>query len=165
MEFSLLYPQNKEYTIRYLTDEAVNDLSIDFLLDNLTEVRNEREHLRNLMTQVTDDPEVIKYRRDVFEDFLRFPKLREVMEELVNRLADLKDVARFQKDQEGPSLWSLINRLREIDEYVGCITMIKNTLEELDVHSDGMKALRKLVTDISRESGFSSFVTGITVFE
>lgn len=154
MEFSLLYPQNKEYTIRYLTDEAVNDLSIDFLLDNLTEVRNEREHLRNLMTQVTDDPEVIKYRRDVFEDFLRFPKLREVMEELVNRLADLKDVARFQKDQEGPSLWSLINRLREIDEYVGCITMIKNTLEELDVHSDGMKALRKLVTDIDRESGF-----------
>ena len=153
-EFSLLYPQNREFTLHKLTDEAINDLSIDFLLDNLTEIKNEREHIRSLMTQITDDPVVIQYRCDVFEDFLRFPKLRAVMEELVKRLADLKDVARFQKDQEGPSLWSLINRLREIDEYVSCITMIKSTLEELDVQSEGMRTLRQIVTDIDRESGF-----------
>ena len=153
-EFSLLFPQGKEYKVNQLTPEAVNDLSIDFLLDNLTDVRNEREHIRNLLTQVTDDEEVIRYRGGVFEDFLRFPKLRDAMEELVARLADLKDVARFQKDQEGPSLWSLINRLREVDEYVSCITMIKNTLEELDVTSEEMKTLRQIVTDIDRESGF-----------
>ncbi|MEE0953566.1 MAG: hypothetical protein U0L60_06120, partial [Ruminococcus sp.] len=132
-EFSLLHPQGAAYTVHTLTDEAVNDLSIDFLLENLTEKRSERGHLRALMTQVTDDPDVIRYRCDVFEDFLRFPKLRTVMEELVDRLADLRDVARFQKDQEGPSLWSLVNRLREIDEYVSCITLLKDTLEELDV--------------------------------
>ena len=148
MEFSLLYPQGREYTVNHLTDEAVNDLSIDFLLDNLTDKRSERDHLRSLMTRVTDDAEVIRYRCDVFEDFLRFPKLRAAMEELVARLADLKDVARFRKNEEGPSLWSLINRLREIDEYVSCITMIKATLEKLDVQSDGMKTLRQIVTDI-----------------
>ncbi len=153
-DFSLLFPQGKEYKVNQLTPEAVNDLSIDFLLDNLTDVRNEREHIRNLLTQVTDDEEVIRYRGGVFEDFLRFPKLRAAMEELVARLADLKDVARFQKDQEGPSLWSLVNRLREVDEYVSCITMIKNTLEELDITSEGMKTLRQIVTDIDRESGF-----------
>ena len=81
-EFSLLYPQNREFTLHKLTDEAINDLSIDFLLDNLTEIKNEREHIRSLMTQITDDPVVIQYRCDVFEDFLRFPKLRAVMEEL-----------------------------------------------------------------------------------
>ena len=154
MEFSLLYPQGREYTVNHLTDEAVNDLSIDFLLDNLTDKRSERDHLRSLMTRVTDDAEVIRYRCDVFEDFLRFPELRAAMEELVARLADLKDVARFRKNEEGPSLWSLINRLREIDEYVSCITMIKATLEKLDVQSDGMKTLRQIVTDIDRESGF-----------
>ncbi len=154
MDFSLLYPQGREFTVNKLTDEAVNDLSIDFLLDNLTEKRNEREHIRNLMTQVTDDPVVIKYRCDVFEDFLRFPKLRSDMEELVKRLADLKDLERFQKEQEGPSLWSLFNRLREIDEYVNCITTIKKTLEQLDVQSEGMLTLRQIVTDIDRESGF-----------
>ena len=153
-EFSLLYPQGKEYAVNRLTDESINDLSIDFLLDNLTEIKNEREHLRSLMTQVTDDPVVIRYRGDVFEDFLRFPKLRAAMEELVRRLSDLKDLERFQKNQEGPSLWSLVNRLREIDEYVSCITMIKTTLEELPVQSEGMLTLRRIVTDIDRESGF-----------
>ncbi len=153
-DFSLLYPQGREFTVKKLTAEAINDLSIDFLLDNLTDIRNEREHIFNLMTQVTDDPVVIKYRCDVFEDFLRFPELRAAMEELVKRLADLKDLSRFQKDQEGPSLWSLINRLREIDDYVTCITAIKNILEKLDVRSEGMLTLRQIVTDIDRESGF-----------
>ena len=160
-EFSLLHPLSSEYVENRLTEEAINDLSIDFLLDNLTESRNERGHLRNLMTRVTDDPAVIRYRCDVFEDFYRFPKLREVMEELVARLSDLKDVARFQKDQEGPSLWSLVNRLREIDEYVSCITLIKKTLEELDIRSEGMRTLLKIVTDIDRESGFPLLKTDI----
>lgn len=153
-EFSLMYPQSHAFTVQTLTDEAVNDLSIDFLVSNLSEQRNERELLKNLMTKITDDPDVIRYRCDVFEDFLRFPKLREAMETLVKRLADLKDLERFQKDQEGPSLWSLINRLREIDEYVSCITTIRQVLEELDVQSEGMLTLRQIVTDIDRKSGF-----------
>ena len=154
MEFSLLYPQNVEYKVNKLTDEAINDLSIDFLVDNLTDKSKERGHIYSLLTKVTDNHEVISYRRDVFEDFLRFPKLREAMEELVARLADLKDIVRFQKDQEGPSLWSLVNRLREIDEYVSCITMIKDTLEHLAIQSEGMLTLKKIVTDIYKESGF-----------
>ena len=61
-EFSLLHPLSSEYAENRLTEEAINDLSIDFLLDNLTESRNERGHLRSLMTRVTDDPAVIRYR-------------------------------------------------------------------------------------------------------
>lgn len=161
MEFSLLYPQGAEKSFKTLKDEAINDLSIDFIIDALSDVKYEREHIRNLMTQITDDPEIIRYRRDIFEDFLRFPKLRENMEELVLRLADLRDLERFQKDQEGSALWSLVNRLREIDEYVSCITMIKNTLEELDIKSEGMLSLRQIVTDIDRESGFAELKADI----
>lgn len=154
MDFSLLYPTGAPRAEHKLTPEAVNDLSIDFLLDALTEVRNERDHLRKLMLQVNDDAETISYRCDVFEDFLRFPELRSAMAQLVDRLADLRDIERFQKDQDGSAFWSLVNRLREIDEYVSCITMIKNTLESLDVRSKGMRELRQIVTDIDRESGF-----------
>ena len=154
MEYSLLYPDNSERKHKTLTDESINDLSIDFLLDALTEKKNEREHMRKLMTCVTDDPDVIRYRCDVFEDFLRFPKLRTSMEDLVLKLADLRDLERFQKDQEGSAFWSLVNRLREIDEYVSCISMIRDILGDLDIRSEGMKNLRKMVNDISLESGF-----------
>ena len=161
MKFSLLYPQGAERKFNTLTDEALNDLSIDFILDALTEVRSERPHLLSLMSQITCDPEVIRYRRDIFEDFLRFPALRSAMSELVLRLSDLRDLERFQKDTDASALWSLINRLREIDEYVGCITMIKTTLEALDITSQGMKELRGIVTDIDRESGFTELKADI----
>ena len=154
MEYSLMFPQNAEQSYKTLTPESVNDLSIEFLLDALTKQRYERDHIRKIMTRVTDDPEVIRYRCDVFEDFLRFPKLRDAMEELVVKLADLRDVERFQKDQEGSALWSLVIRLREIDDYVTCITAMKNVLDELDVRSEGMLTLRKIISDISADSGF-----------
>lgn len=161
MKFSLLFPQGAERTAATLTDEAVNDLSIEFLLDALTEVRAERPHLLNMMTKLPCDPDVIRYRRDIFEDFLRFPALRKSMTELVGKLADLRDLERFQMDSDASSLWSLINRLREIDDYMTCINMLRDTLTGLDITSAGMRELRELVTDIPIESGFDALKADI----
>lgn len=161
MDFSLFYPKGKERTFHKLSEEAINDLSIDFIADALTDVKYEREQLRTIMTTVTGDHEVIAYRCDVFDDFLRLPKLREDMAELVAKLKDLMDLERFQKDKDASDLWSLINRLREIGTYVTCINTIKATLESLDIRSQGMKELRGIVTDISSESGFDCLLEDI----
>lgn len=154
MEFSMFFPENVSEDSNTLSPGCVNDLSIEFLLDALTENKNERIVLSNLMNGICPDPEVIRYRNGVFEDFYKHKELRQAMEELIPRLSDLRDIERFQKDQEGSALWSLVNRLREIDEYVNCITSLKNTLEKIDIQSDGMKRLRELVTEIDRDSGF-----------
>ena len=152
--FSLMFPEGKNRDCSQLTDEAVNDLSLDFILDALSEDNYEKNLMRKIMVQVICDEEIIRYRRDVFEDFLRFPNLRDEMSELLKKLTDLREIERFQKDQEASSLWMLINRLREIDEYVGCITRIKEILENLDIKSDGMLRLKEIVTDIHSASGF-----------
>lgn len=154
--FSLLHPQNSDAVYRTLTKEAANDLSVDFLCNTLTEDAYERNSIKQLLTQITDDEEVIKYRCDVFDDFLHFPKLREDLTELLSKLADLREIERFQKDSEASSLWQLINRLREIDGYVDCITQIKNTLESIDIKSQGLLILKKNVTEIYNDSGFPS---------
>ena len=151
---SLLHPQNSNAVYRTLTKEAVNDLSLDFLCDALTEDAYERNSIKQLLTQITDDEEVIKYRCDVFDDFLRFPKLREDLTALLAKLADLREIDRFQKDSEASSLWQLINRLREIGGYVDCITQIKTTLESIDVKSQGLLTLKENVTSIYNDSGF-----------
>ena len=161
MKFSLFYPQNTERNLQQLSDEAVNDLSLEFIVDALTEVNAEKPHLMGLMRQIPSDPEVIRYRRDIFEDFLRFPKLREAMKELVLKLTDLRDLERFQKDTDMSSLWSLINRLREIDDYISCITMIKNVLSDMEVTSSGMRELKEMVTNIPIESGFDELKADI----
>ena len=154
MDYSLMYPTGSNTDNKTLTDEAVNDLSINFIVEALTDVKSERELICSAMKKITDDPEVIRYRCDVFEDFLKFPKLRDAMIELTLKLADLRDLERFQKDQEASQLWSLINRIREIDDYVSCIRMIKDTLSGLDIQSEGLLTLKQMVIDIERDSGF-----------
>lgn len=151
---SLLHPQNSNAVYRTLTKEAINDLSVDFLCNALTEDAYERNSIKQLLTKITDDEEVIKYRCDVFDDFLRFPKLREDLTALLEKLADLREIERFQKDSEASSLWQLINRLREIGCYVDCITQIKTTLETIDVKSQGLLTLKENVTSIYNDSGF-----------
>ncbi|MBQ6412525.1 MAG: hypothetical protein IJI19_03485, partial [Ruminococcus sp.] len=161
MKFSLMNPNGTEKSYQVLPDEAINDLSIDFILEALTEKQNERPHLRGMLIRVPMDPEIIRYRHDVFEDFLRFPELRKAMTELTLKLSDLRDLERFQMDGDTSALWSLINRLREIDDYIDCINMIKATLNDLDVTSKGMRDLREIVTDIARESGFDELKADI----
>ena len=133
MNFSLLYPENAERSYHTLSDEAVNDLSLEFILDALTDRHTERPHLLGMMTKLPTDAETIRYRHEVFADFLRYPKLREKMRELVAKLSDLRDLERFQMDNDSSALWSLINRLREMDDYMACINTIKQTLREIPI--------------------------------
>ncbi len=153
--FSLLHPENKEVVYKTLNKEALNDLSIDYLCENLTDDPYELNSIKRLLTNITCDEEVIEYRRDIFEDFLKFPKLRSDLTALLLKLKDLREIERFQKDTEASSLWQLINRLRELDGYVDCITSIKDTLESLDIKSQGLLRLREIVNDIFNHSGFS----------
>ena len=161
MKFSLFYPDPDNRDSIKLTDECINDLSLDFITEALTEAPYERDLLRGMMSRFTADEAAIRYRCDIFDDFLRLPKLRRCLGELLLELKNLMDLERFQKDTEAPALWSLVNRLREIDSYVACITSIKTTLEGLDIRSGGMKELLRIVTDISSESGFDELKADI----
>lgn len=153
-ELSLLHPQNSKAVYRTLTKEAINDLSIDFICNALTKEEFERNSIKQLLINITDDVEVIKYRCDVFDDFLRFPQLREDLSALLVKLNDLREIERFQKDTEASSMWQLVNRLREMGGYVECITQIKNTLESIDVRSEGLLCLKEKVQAIYNDSGF-----------
>jgi hypothetical protein len=52
----------------------------------------ERQMIRIIMTHITENPEVIRYRSDVFEDILRFPKMREQLQKLLDRVDFFKNL-------------------------------------------------------------------------
>ncbi len=153
-ELSLLHPKNSNAKYRTLTKEAVNDLSVDYLCNALTEDEYERNIIKQLLINITDDEDVIKYRCDVFDDFLRYPSLRQDLAALLVKLNDMKEIDRYKKDTEASSLWQLINRLREMGGYVECITQIKNTLESIDVRSEGLLELKSAVQAVYNDKGF-----------
>lgn len=152
--FSLLYSENYKSEYMMLTDEACNDLSLDLICRTLSGEVFEQNIIKNIMMKVERNPDTVRYRSDVFEDIMRFPKLREQIKLLLDELAYLKDLEKSAKDATAAPVWQLINRLQELDIYVNCISQINECLSENDIHSDGLKNLKEFVNSIYNESGF-----------
>lgn len=153
-DFSLLYPRDKEPNYIVLGDEVVNDMSVEYICEKLSGELYEQNIIRNTMIRVEKDPEVIRYRRDVFDDLFHYPKLRERIKELLDELAYLKDLEKSAKDATASPVWQLINRLQELDIYVNCISGIYESISEHDIHSEGLKQLGDFVGSVFQESGF-----------
>ena len=72
-DFSLLYPNDKEPAGKFLSEETINDLSIEMICEKLSGDTFEQNIIKNIMIKMEKDPEVIRYRRDVFDDIYHYP--------------------------------------------------------------------------------------------
>ena len=153
-EFSLLYPQGVTPDCKTLSDEAINDLSLELICEKLADDTFEHNIIRNIMIKIERNPTVIKYRTDIFDDIIHFPKLRERIKELLEQLAFLKEMERSLKDTAAAPIWQLVNRLNELEIYINCISGINDALSQNNIKSDGLKLLKDYVSSVYEESGF-----------
>ena len=107
-----------------------------------------------MMMKLESDPEVIRYRCDIFEDIFKFPSLRNKIKELLEQLDYLRELEKSVKDNTAAPVWQLINRLQELDAYVKCITGINQSLTENPIQSVGLKKMKEFVNSVYTESGF-----------
>ena len=107
-----------------------------------------------MMTGLESCPEVIRYRSDIFDDFINFPSFKDKIRDSLDRLDYLKTLGRSFNDDSVAPIWQLINRLQELDVYIGCIEEIYSALKEIDVRSDGLKQLKDYVASVYNDSGF-----------
>ena len=153
-DFSLQYPEGKSENFQTLTEETCNDLSIEYICDRVTDSEYEQNIIFKMMTKLESDPEVIKYRRDIFDDILHFPALRDKIKELLEELNYLKELEKSVRDQTAAPVWQLINRLQELDVYVKCIAGINDALSTNPIQSEGLKQLQTYVNSVYTQSGF-----------
>ena len=104
IDFSLQYPEGKTENYQTLNDETCNDLSIDYICDRVTDSEYEQNIIFKMMTRLESDPEVIKYRRDIFDDILHFPALREKIKDLLEELNYLKELHKRSPDQQSDTV-------------------------------------------------------------
>lgn len=153
-EFSLLYPKDERSEYIQLGEDAINDLSVQFICERLSENVFDQNIIKNIMTKLERNPAVIRYRRDVFDDIYHYPDLRETIKKLLEQLDFLKELERSVKDNNAPPIWQLINRLQELDVYINCISGIYESLSKHDIRSDGLLRLKEFVSAVYNESGF-----------
>lgn len=152
--FNLLYPTGKQPNYQTLSDDVIRNLSLDHIIQHVTASNAERNMIKRMMTQIECDPDVIRFRCDIFEDIIRFPELRNKMKDLLEQLDFMKSIGGNFVEENASSIWQLVNRLRELEVYIDCITEIKETLQKFPVKSEGLKQLRDYASSVYNDSGF-----------
>ena len=152
--FNLLYPVGKHPDYKTLSDDTCRNLSLDYIIRHVSTSEAERNMIKRMMTQLESDPEVIRFRCDIFEDIIRFPELRSKMKDLLEQLDFMKSIGGNYIEESASSIWQLVNRLRELEVYIDCITEINNTLQRFPVKSEGLRQLRDYVSAVYNDSGF-----------
>ncbi len=153
-EFNLLYPVGTEPAFHKLSETTCNDLSLDYILSYVAKSDYERNIMKGIMTAVESNPEVIRYRRDIFEDFMRFPSFKDGIRYSLDQLDYMKTLGRSFNDDAIAPLWQLVNRLQELDVYINCISDIHAALKNVDIRSEGLRKLRDHVASIYNDCGF-----------
>ncbi len=155
---SILYPDIEGVVYKELSDITCHDLGLDTLCQNLSAQTYEQNHIMRIIAKMTANPQVAKYRSEVFADIYELKTMRSRMMELLDKVKFLKDYGSFKKDgfnDKETGLWDLLHRLDEIHDYITCVEAIKECLYEADIHSEGLCRLRDCVEEIYTDAAFA----------
>ena len=153
---SIIFPQGSFDSCKVLSDTAVHDLGLDKISRNVSDKPKEQSLILGIMSRITSDPEVVRFRLDVFDDIYRNPAFRERMLEILDKIEFLKDFGSFRRDNEESSgTWDLVHRLEEIRDYISYVEALQQCLGEADLKSKGLKELKAQIDEIYNDNGFS----------
>ena len=109
---SLLTPPSCTAGYKVLSETAIHDLGLDYLCGKVTEKKQEQTLLLSVLSKMTDNPEVTRYRSDVFEDIYRNEAMRDEMLRILDKINFLRDygsVGRIYEESAG--IWDLVKYL------------------------------------------------------
>jgi len=157
--FSLLHPTGFEQYVT-LEENTINVLSLDFIIENMTNNADERKALRELMIQMPVSREVIEYRRSIYRDLQQSPELCETFSEICKEM-EFYGLSGKIVHQQGSTLWDFLCRLKDLENYCGSIIKLKECLEKYSFKSDAMKQLKSYIDGIYQDSGFHELTADV----
>ena len=82
--------------------------------------------------------------------------MRDDMMEILGRISFLKDYGGFKREyDDSASIWDLLHRLDEINDYIKCVDALHTCLADPQLHSAGFLGLREYVEEIYADNGFA----------
>lgn len=150
--FSLLSPVGT-YEYFTLNDNTANDLSIDFVIENLTSTSSEQCILKKLLMKMPICKHVIQYRQAIYKDLKNMPEICEELCEIFKEMQFYSSGKTKSIDRKS-SIWDFISRLKELENYCLSIIKIKKILSDHSFQSEGMKQFSTFIDMIYSDSGF-----------
>ncbi|MBQ9211668.1 MAG: DNA mismatch repair protein [Clostridia bacterium] len=165
-KLTILFPFQDRVEYRSLSDETMHDLGLDALCQAVTADGKEQALLMQVLRSVTPDPEVARYRAEVFDDLYHHPEIREKLLSLLDHVKFLNDFGAVRRSSdEGVGVWDLIHRLDELRDYIATVEAMEECLREASLQSQGLRELRAGIHAIWEDSGFDGLKQDIAALK
>lgn len=153
---SLLTPSACTPDYKVLSETAVHDLGLDYLCGQITEKKQEQTLLLSILSKMTENPEVTRYRSDVFADIYRNKAMRDEMLRILDKINFLRDYESIGRTyEESANVWDLMHRLDELKDYIQYVEAIFKSLSDAELHSEGLLGLKEYTDNLYHDNGFS----------
>ncbi len=153
-KLSLFYPIGAKHDFVKMSDETFHDLAGEVLVNSLAKNEKERNLIKNVLVSLNKDPEVVDFRTEVFDDIIRFPKLRDEMQKVLERVDFLRVYGSFNKLSEASGIWELMHRMDEMREFIDCVEVFYVCLQKYPIKSRGLTELFEYARELYEDSGF-----------
>lgn len=163
-KISLLYPKGENDVFRVMSEVTMHDLGFDTICEAVADKKDgQQAMIMRVLSKMTDDPYVARYRSDIFEDIYKNPDMCKSMMEILDKINFLRDYGSFKKKyEEASGIWELMHRLEEINEYIGYVEAIYQCLSTADIQSEGLLGLREYINEIYHDNGFEDLKKDIS---
>lgn len=152
---SLLHP-GSEAEYKTMSDTTVHDLGIDSITSKITDDPKQQQMIIRVLSKMSSDDNVARYRQEVFDDIYNLPDIREKLLDLMNQIDYLKDYGTWRKNaEEKPGLWDLMHRLDELKTYIKCVEDIRECLDDPRIKSRGLKDLHEYMNSLYSDAKFA----------
>lgn len=163
---SILFPGDSYDRCRVLSESAVHDLGLDSVCGKISEKPEEQHLILGIMSRICGDPDVIRYRLDVFEDIYGNPGFRNRMLEILDKIDFLRDYGSFRRDyEESSGTWDLVHRLEEIRDYIGYVEALQECLGSAGLKSQGLRDLAAEIGRIYNDNAFAELKKDISALK
>ena len=153
--YSILYPDLSGVEYRTLSETVCHDLALDLLCEKVAKEPKEYGLIMGVISKMTPDARVAKYRSEVFSDILSSPRLRERMIELFDKFEFVRNFGGLHRNSdEKLGIWHLLRRMDELNDYIICVESMRDCLIENEVKSPGLVGFRKFVETLYDEACF-----------
>lgn len=141
----LLFAENSKRKTTELNQDAIKDLALQEILDDIAGNESNMIIVRDIMTRLPEDPDDIRYRQEIMKDFMNSESLVDAMEESLESVKTLKDYNSMKTKtfmtQDKGTLYTILENLRELAVFVNVTEDIVRILKSNDVKSTGLKRL------------------------
>ncbi|MBP0967044.1 MAG: hypothetical protein J5722_05395, partial [Oscillospiraceae bacterium] len=162
-KISLLAPDDSG-RIFPVSDITANDLDIAFLAEHVTQNTPERDVIRKILMKMPAAPEIVRYRREIYSELRRDPKLCKELFEICDSLRFSFNDRPVQIGRQS-TIWELIQRFRSLEHYIRSVLKLRDLFAERTFQSEGMKRFHAFIRDISADSGFDELLKDISALD